>query len=159
MTPTNSKLRDFLFVAFGTFFFLVSSIFFYNQTKKLLDSCPVLRHERPNDLYTVYAEQNEKYFDFLLPLDTTIDWDEYRDIAMGSTKKLLNGRFHISLNEKYCLAERTAYLTLLHEECHIIAWDEHERGFVHGFVWQGCMLNAERRGANREILIDNYEGK
>ena len=114
----------------------------------------------PKDLDKWYAGYNSEYFDDKLPKDTVVDWSEYDVRNMGSTTVLPNGRFHIALNKRYCLADRTMRLVLLHEQCHIQTFteitDDPKTG--HGPRWRTCMLNLYQIGGFKRELIDGYGG-
>ncbi len=114
-------------------------------------------------LYGQYQEFNEEYFGNKLPKDIIIDHNEPK--MMASTMYLSGiGRFYISFNDKYTLAERVADETLLHEQCHIATWSEQptdgtfDQSKRHGPRWRACMLQLDMQGAFRTELIDGYEG-
>ena len=115
----------------------------------------------PKDLDKWYAGYNSEYFDDKLPKDTLVDWGEYDVRNMGSTTILPNGRFHIALNKKYCLADRTMRLVLLHEQCHIQTFSEitDDPKTGHGPRWRTCMLNLYQIGGFKRELIDGYGGR
>ena len=98
---------------------------------------------------------NSGYFDDKLPKHIVIDWSEYNDDNMATTTVLPDGRFHIALNEKYCLATRVAHITLLHEDCHILTFSEVNEGKEHGPRWRTCMINLSRQRAFENELIDD----
>lgn len=113
----------------------------------------------PKDLDKWYSIYNSEFFNDKLPKDTVIDWGEYDLDRMGSTSVLPDGRFHIAFNEKYCLADRTARMILLHEDCHIATFTETTRDSKtwHGPRWRTCMLNLYQVGAFKKDLIDGIE--
>lgn len=113
----------------------------------------------PKDLDKWYSIYNSEYFGDKLPKDTVIDWSEYDPNRMSSTSVLPDGRFHIAFSEKYCLADRTAHIVLLHEDCHIATFSEITRDpkSEHGPRWRTCMLNLYQQGAFKKDLIDGIE--
>lgn len=119
----------------------------------------IARADLPKDLDKWYSIYNSEFFDDKLPKDTVVDWGEYNNDRMGSTSILPDGRFHIALNEKYCLAERTARMVLKHEECHVSTFSEvtHDSKTEHGPRWRTCMLNLYQVGAFKRDLIDGVE--
>jgi hypothetical protein len=98
---------------------------------------------------------NSEYFGDKLPKDIVIDWNERDDHNMATTTTLPDGRFHIALNEKYCLATRIAHVTLLHEDCHVLTFSEVEDGKEHGPRWKTCMVNLSQQHAFENELIDD----
>jgi predicted SprT family Zn-dependent metalloprotease len=117
---------------------------------------PVNKLTSNPDLYKFFETANNAYFGDRLPKKIILDWNLTED-NMAQVDVLKNGLFHISFNEKYCLAERNAHLTMYHEMCHIETWDEKspetER---HGPRWRTCMLRLDLQGAFRRELIDYY---
>jgi SprT-like family len=110
-------------------------------------------YELPKDLYKWYQIYNTEFFDDKLPRNVVIDWDEHDPSRMAATSKLPDGRFHITFNQRYCLADRVAHMALLHEDCHIVTWAERVPD-VHGPAWRTCMLNLYQTGAFKAELID-----
>lgn len=115
-----------------------------------------LRTDLPRDLDRRYASNNSEFFDDKLPKDTVIDWAEHGSDNMATTSVLPDGRFHIAFNEKYCLADRTAHMVLLHEQCHVRTFSEitSDPRTEHGPRWRTCMLNLYQQGAFKNELID-----
>jgi hypothetical protein len=113
----------------------------------------------PKDLNKWYQIYNSEFFNDKLPKNTVIDWSEYDDSRMASTSVLPDGRFHISLNEKYCLANRVARIVLKHEACHVATFSEItlDPKSNHGPRWRTCMLNLYQQGAFKGDLIDGVE--
>lgn len=144
---TRSKVLIVLLLA-GLYFVLVQHFGAHCPSNKYL----------PHDLDRVYASNNSEYFSDKLPKDVVIDWSEKEEESMAVTE-VDYGRFHIKLNPFYVRADRTAWLVLLHEQCHIETWDEALKGEEHGHKWQLCMLRLEMSGAYRPILIDGVSGR
>lgn len=117
------------------------------------------RANLPKDLDKQYQIYNSEFFNDKLPRDTVVDWGEYNSDRMGSTTILPDGRFHIAFNERYCLADRTVHLVMLHEDCHIQTFSEITRDpkSEHGPRWRTCMLNLYQQGAFKRDLIDGTE--
>jgi len=132
----------------------------YFALSQHLSAPAVAGKDLPKDLDKWYAVYNTEFFDDKLPRNPVIDWGEYDGNRMASTTVLPDGRFHIAFNEKYCLAERTARLVLLHEQCHVQTFSEVNRDpkSEHGPRWRTCMLNLYQQGAFKKTLIDGYEG-
>ena len=127
---------------------------------------PTLEHGRVDMAYMkkLYAIYNEGYFQNRLPKDTIIDMSESNPNYMAST--ICNDDVcEIHFNQEYVVAARTAQLVMLHEACHVKTWNKDVATFGnateqvdHGRHWRACMLELDVEGANREILIDNYNG-
>lgn len=112
-----------------------------------------------SDLLGFYEEYNQQFFGNKLPKNTEVDYSESEG-AMARTTLFHSGKYHIGLNKKYSLANRTARLMVLHEMCHIrYFYEADEEGLDHGPLWRSCMLAVEMQGANRAILIDRYQGQ
>jgi hypothetical protein len=116
----------------------------------------VAKSDLPKDLDKWYATYNAEYFNDKLPKNTIISWNEVDDRYMATTTVLPSGRYHIAFNKKYCLADRVAHITLLHEDCHILTFTEVSEGKKeeHGPRWRTCMLHLALQGAFESELID-----
>lgn len=114
--------------------------------------------ERLPNIQKIYAEYNTEYFDDTLPRNALIDWNEPGDNFMASTETLSDGRYHVAFNRDYSSAERVARLIMLHEQCHIKTDQHMLLEDAHSRAWRTCMLDLDRQGAFRRILIDFYEG-
>lgn len=112
----------------------------------------------------LYETYNESYFQNRLPKVIVIDMSESDSGLMAST--LCDGDVcNIHVNPDYVVAARTAQLIMLHEACHVKTWNKDVTTFgdvteqiQHGRAWRSCMLQLDAEGANRQILIDNYNG-
>ena len=116
----------------------------------------VSKSDLPRNLDRWNNDYNSEYFNGKLPSNILIDWSEHDNRYMATTTVLPSGRFRIALNQKYCLADRTAHLTLLHEDCHVLTFSEisESKKSEHGPRWRTCMLNLHQQGAFKNELID-----
>jgi hypothetical protein len=103
------------------------------------------------ELQAAYSTYNITEFNGDLPGDTLIDFNEHDKDNMATTALLTDGKFHLSFNRKYVTGVRIMNMTMLHEMCHVKTY-----GNEHGLIWQSCMLDLDRAGVFREILIDGY---
>ena len=103
------------------------------------------------ELQAAYSTYNITEFNGDLPSDTIVDFNEHDKDNMATTALLTDGKFHLSFNRKYVTGIRIMNMTMLHEMCHVKTW-----GDEHKLNWQGCMLDLDRTGAFREIIIDGY---
>lgn len=101
-------------------------------------------------LKTQYKFFNEEHFDYCLPASTQIYWD---DIKAGSKSKIKDegityrdgdGTFIVVVNEKLRGLWCSAFLTLLHEMCHILHWDNDKE---HGKKWGASIKALRDKGA------------
>ena len=113
-------------------------------------------------LQRAFIVYNHAYFHDELSIPG-INFDEERNMA--STYCIDGGLVcRIEFNPAYNQAPRYANLTLLHEMCHIKTWNDDQDGLVlgpdaltrHGKHWRACMLDLDKQGAWRNILIDFY---
>lgn len=103
------------------------------------------------ELQAAYSTYNITEFNGDLPGDTIVDFNEHDKDNMASTTLLLDGKFHLSFNRTYINGVRVMNMVMLHEMCHVKTY-----GNEHGLIWQSCMLDLDRSGAFREIIIDGY---
>ena len=107
------------------------------------------------DLVKFYADANEAYFQGKLYEDPVIIMDPYvREDWMASTEVRIDGQPTIRFNPKYVVGHRTAYLTMLHEMCHVKVGVMEE----HNNLWRACMLEIDQQDAFRKQIIDGYDG-
>jgi hypothetical protein len=126
--------------------------------------CPSGTSVTEAQMNQTYSEFNQEYFHDRLPHDVVIDFGE--SVAMATTVKMADGRFHIAFNEKYNQSARQMRETMLHEVCHVKTWHplaeqtpEDILTGQHGNRWRACMLQLDMAGAFRREIIDYYQGE
>ncbi len=159
---TRQNILNFLVVGIllASLFILVPYLQqFYNDLMHRALVPAKAKIDLPKNLDKWNEGYNSEYFGDKLPKNVIIDWSEYNPDRMGSTSTLPDGRFHIALNGTYCLADRTAHMVLLHEDCHVFTFSEITRDpkSEHGPKWRTCMLNLYQQGAFKKDLIDGIE--
>jgi len=142
----RTRTKILLAVALGLFWGLF--IHDYGRPKAVTETSEA-------DLRTFYDDSNTAFFDGKLPQDVVITRTEHDPRWMATTSKLPDGRFLIKMNTRYTAAQRVAFQTMLHEECHVKTWSEFDE---HGPRWKACMVGLDIQGAFKAYLLDEYDG-
>ena len=103
-----------------------------------------------------YDGYNETYFLGQLPKDTIIEYgdpnfgNEASDNMAITIKE--GSKFRIILDRKANYTPVVARETILHESCHIEAWDARDSVDGHGMAWHRCMDRLYSQGAFDGLL-------
>lgn len=98
-----------------------------------------------------YASYNHTYFQDELPKTVVITRNLQDDRFMAITD-YSDGYYHIGINPRFNLSTKTERINLLHEQCHILGFVEHDDEFdQHGPKWQQCMHNLANQGAFNDL--------
>ncbi len=117
----------------------------------LLLAYPTMISSQDRHLDEWYTAYNHMYFQDELPKTVVITRNLQDDRFMAITD-YSDGLYHIGINPRYNLSTKTERINLLHEQCHILGFVEHDDEFdQHGPKWQACMLRIAKSGGFNDL--------